>query len=510
MNINKKLMDIRTEIKLPKADFNMDLGFRYRNAEAMLSLIKPVLQKHGLSLYFSDDICVAGVHNYVKSTLTVVDSEDGETVSVNAVAREDDLQTMPASPMVTGSASSYARKYALQGMFAIDDGALDPDMLATKPYDFQPEPVQDFSGNGSMNPYGISDMGIQQAMPEAQAPYIPQPHGMQVQMPVNGVGVMNNIPQRNMMPSGNINPVQNAMPSQKVMPVQNMAPEQKAAPVQNTIPVQKAAPVQNTIPVQKATPVQNTIPAQKVTPVQNMAPVQKVTPVQNTVPVQKAGGFINKNIADIPMPGINSKASAEVKVELKKAVPKKVQENTPVKVEVPVQAKKAEQNKNLYPNQMPKMVQLPDDTAQAGYFPGKPVVNQAPMMEDFFNNSDPVGGFPWETGNVAPHPVELKIPEPESKVGLDGNIKNTVKPAHPKQHVMILGTSFNHELGRLSILTNIGEIYYRAIDEGKPEGPWSSNKVDLNDVDLKALYDDASRNVRTPLKEYAGMSILPA
>ena len=405
---------------------------------------------------------MAGVHNYVKSTLTVVDSEDGETVSVNAVAREDDLQTMPASPMVTGSASSYARKYALQGMFAIDDGALDPDMLATKPYDFQPEPVQDFSGNGSMNPYGISDMGIQQAMPEAQAPYIPQPHGMQVQMPVNGVGVMNNVPQRNMMPSGNINPVQNAMPSQKVMPVQNMAP------------------------------------------------VQKVTPVQNTVPVQKAGGFINKNIADIPMPGINSKASAEVKVELKKAVPKKVQENTPVKVEVPVQAKKAEQNKNLYPNQMPKMVQLPDDTAQAGYFPGKPVVNQAPMMEDFFNNSDPVGGFPWETGNVAPHPVELKIPEPESKVGLDGNIKNTVKPAHPKQHVMILGTSFNHELGRLSILTNIGEIYYRAIDEGKPEGPWSSNKVDLNDVDLKALYDDASRNVRTPLKEYAGMSILPA
>lgn len=119
MNIYAKLAQIQIELKAPKAQRNTFGKYNYRSCEDILEAVKPLLKKHGLTIMLGDTIVNVGDRYYIKATATLID--DTEKVETTAYAREDeDLKGMTQS-QITGAASSYARKYALNGLFAIDD-----------------------------------------------------------------------------------------------------------------------------------------------------------------------------------------------------------------------------------------------------------------------------------------------------------------------------------------------------------------------------------------------------
>jgi hypothetical protein len=121
-SVNDKLTDIQAKLKAPKAQMNSFGKYKYRSCEDILALVKPLLGT--LTLTITDDLVMIGERYYVKATATV---SDGKTfVATTAFAREALAKKGMDDAQVTGSASSYARKYALNGLFCIDDTA-DPD-----------------------------------------------------------------------------------------------------------------------------------------------------------------------------------------------------------------------------------------------------------------------------------------------------------------------------------------------------------------------------------------------
>ena len=114
------LTQIQTELKSPKKNFNNFGKYSYRSAEDILTDVKPLLAKHNCQLTISDDIMAVGDRIYVKAIATITDTE-GNTETVTAFAREPLDKKGMDSAQVTGCASSYARKYALNGLFLIDD-----------------------------------------------------------------------------------------------------------------------------------------------------------------------------------------------------------------------------------------------------------------------------------------------------------------------------------------------------------------------------------------------------
>lgn len=119
--ILEKLKDIQVELKAPKDQFNKFGGYKYRNAEGICEAVKPYLRRFGVSLTISDEIIAVGDRIYVKATATLHDVINGDSVSVTAFAREASEKKGMDSAQVTGATSSYARKYALNGLFLLDD-----------------------------------------------------------------------------------------------------------------------------------------------------------------------------------------------------------------------------------------------------------------------------------------------------------------------------------------------------------------------------------------------------
>lgn len=117
--LNEKLIAIQHELKAPKDKFNKFGGYTYRSAEGIMEAVKPLLAKHGVSLTVSDEINLIGNRFYIKATATLRSGD--ETTSTTAFAREEETKKGMDGAQVTGSASSYARKYALNGLFCIDD-----------------------------------------------------------------------------------------------------------------------------------------------------------------------------------------------------------------------------------------------------------------------------------------------------------------------------------------------------------------------------------------------------
>ena len=116
----KKVQEIQTHLKVPKNLYNSFGKYKYRNAESICEAVKPLLAKHGLILTLSDELVAVGERYYVKATATIC-SDVEEKLSVSAFARESfDKKGMDDS-QITGTASSYARKYALNGLFLLDD-----------------------------------------------------------------------------------------------------------------------------------------------------------------------------------------------------------------------------------------------------------------------------------------------------------------------------------------------------------------------------------------------------
>lgn len=121
MSIYEKLAAVQSALKAPKSQFNKFGNYKYRNCEDIIEAVKPILKANGLLLMLTDDIELIGDRFYVKATATVVDTTDGSSLYVTAYAREEENKKGMDGSQVTGASSSYARKYALNGMFAIDD-----------------------------------------------------------------------------------------------------------------------------------------------------------------------------------------------------------------------------------------------------------------------------------------------------------------------------------------------------------------------------------------------------
>ena len=120
-SLTTKLMMIQSELKAPKNQRNNFGKYNYRNCEDILNALKPHLMKYKCVVLLTDDLVLIGDRFYIKATAKLVDAESDNTISVNAYAREEETKKGMDSSQITGSASSYARKYALNGLFAIDD-----------------------------------------------------------------------------------------------------------------------------------------------------------------------------------------------------------------------------------------------------------------------------------------------------------------------------------------------------------------------------------------------------
>lgn len=118
----KELIAIQSELKAPKSQFNKFGGYKYRKAEDILEAVKPLLNKQKCTLTITDDIVMVGNRIYVKATATIK-NEKGEFETTTGWAREEETKKGMDGSQITGASSSYARKYALNGLFAIDDNA---------------------------------------------------------------------------------------------------------------------------------------------------------------------------------------------------------------------------------------------------------------------------------------------------------------------------------------------------------------------------------------------------
>ena len=121
MSIYTKLMNVQNELKVPKNNTNTFGNYKFRNAEDILEALKPLLKKYNATVIITDDVVTTGDRYYIKATVKFIDTETGETIETSALAREDETKKGFDSSQITGSTSSYARKYALNGLFAIDD-----------------------------------------------------------------------------------------------------------------------------------------------------------------------------------------------------------------------------------------------------------------------------------------------------------------------------------------------------------------------------------------------------
>ncbi|MFQ4747639.1 recombinase [Clostridioides difficile] len=120
-NVYIKLVNIQSTLKAPKSQFNSFGKYNYRSCEDILEGLKPILKEEKALVILDDNIVQIGNRFYVEATATLIDAETGEKVSTKALAREDETKKDMDLAQVTGSVSSYARKYALNGLFCIDD-----------------------------------------------------------------------------------------------------------------------------------------------------------------------------------------------------------------------------------------------------------------------------------------------------------------------------------------------------------------------------------------------------
>lgn len=119
-NITTRLASVQARLRAPKGQYNSFAKYHYRSAEDIIEAVKPLVHEQGMALTISDELVQVGDRYYVRATAAVSDGE--QTVAVTGFAREASERKGMDDSQITGSASSYARKYALNGLFAIDDG----------------------------------------------------------------------------------------------------------------------------------------------------------------------------------------------------------------------------------------------------------------------------------------------------------------------------------------------------------------------------------------------------
>lgn len=118
-SLRKKLLSIQSELKAPKNQFNKFGGYNYRSCEDILESVKPLLAKYDVTMRICDDMVMIGNRIYVKATVILTDGQN--SIENSAFAREEETKKGMDGSQITGASSSYARKYALNGLFLIDD-----------------------------------------------------------------------------------------------------------------------------------------------------------------------------------------------------------------------------------------------------------------------------------------------------------------------------------------------------------------------------------------------------
>lgn len=117
----EKLLKIQQELKAPKGQKNSFGGYNYRSCEDILESVKPLLKEYKCVLTLNDELVQVGERYYIKAIAVITDTESGNTYTNIAFAREEESKKGMDASQITGATSSYARKYALNGLFAIDD-----------------------------------------------------------------------------------------------------------------------------------------------------------------------------------------------------------------------------------------------------------------------------------------------------------------------------------------------------------------------------------------------------
>lgn len=144
MTIYEKLLTIQLALKVPKGQTNEYGKFKYRSCGDILETLKPLCKENKVLVFLSDTIVAIGERNYIETVLTLIDVETSEKIINTSFAREEETKKGMDGSQITGASSSYARKYALNGMFAIDDTA-DSDATnkgENKPQTQKPSPIK--------------------------------------------------------------------------------------------------------------------------------------------------------------------------------------------------------------------------------------------------------------------------------------------------------------------------------------------------------------------------------
>jgi hypothetical protein len=210
VTIYKKLLNIQKELNVPKGQYNKFGGYSYRNAEDILNAIKPLLWENECTAFFRKDVIEqVGDRYYLVATFDFVDISTGEKITVEARAREEEKKKGMDASQITGSASSYARKYALNGIFLIDD-AKDAD---TNEYQKQ----QKQGANTKQQTQYINDNQLQQIYNGINQ--LAQMTNQSPDIVASGILVRYNINDFRAVPSGYFNEVVNYIKS--LMPQQN-------------------------------------------------------------------------------------------------------------------------------------------------------------------------------------------------------------------------------------------------------------------------------------------------
>jgi hypothetical protein len=121
LSLKEKLINIQQELKAPKGQYNSFGKYKYRSCEDILEAVKPLLERYAVCLTISDEVTEVGSRIYVRAAATLFDAESDEHFTNVAWAREDESNKGMTGSQITGTASSYARKYCLNGLFLIDD-----------------------------------------------------------------------------------------------------------------------------------------------------------------------------------------------------------------------------------------------------------------------------------------------------------------------------------------------------------------------------------------------------
>jgi hypothetical protein len=121
LTLNQKLVKIQSELKAPKNAYNAFGKYKYRSCEDILEALKPILKDNNCYLVIGDEVKLIGDRYYIEATSMITCGDSGKSIVAKALAREPDNQKGMNEAQITGSASSYARKYSLNGLFCIDD-----------------------------------------------------------------------------------------------------------------------------------------------------------------------------------------------------------------------------------------------------------------------------------------------------------------------------------------------------------------------------------------------------